>query len=289
MSYFTTTTLMLTYLDLFDPLDYTSRNWVTACNAGTVQIYESPFDPTTVFGSTISTHFQSSSTYTYSDQLLALAADNAIWNALNVIDSIGYLAITSATTPVLLSPPNTDWQTDMSSVTGGFPSTLKIYGSTLTYSDTSTRDIFIWEVKDSSGGLPNTWNKGSFSVNPGGGGYTDYVDMGYGGQFGDTPSAGGDMGFAPNQFQLKLNSGLWTPKTGEPFPLKYTNGVSTVNFYFSNSTRQGQVVPAIDGGFAIYEVTFGDPSTPIGFAKIFRQDKTLQAIIPVAELKYYLP
>ncbi len=95
-----------------------------------------------------------------------------------------------------------------------------------------------------------------------------------------------DLGI--NAFQLALNAttGLWTPNAGEPFPVKYTQGVNIVKVCFGDG-RMGLVRPAKDGGFMLYEIDISD--VPVGYARVYRNNRTLVAIVPVAQLGFYLP
>lgn len=107
----------------------------------------------------------------------------------------------------------------------------------------------------------------------------------------DTYQPGDDTGITTNDsFQLAIDIGftnLWKPNPDETtYPTKYTNGVSVVNFEFGTDyTRTGQVRPAKDGGFALFE-TVGD--VPTGTAYIYRQNRTLAIAIPAAQLAPYL-
>ncbi len=93
-----------------------------------------------------------------------------------------------------------------------------------------------------------------------------------------------------NSFQLAIdigNTNLWKPDPTETTaPVKYTNGVSIVSFDFGTSyARKGLVHPAKDGGFAIYETSSG---TPINNAYIYRRDRTLAVVVPIAQMTPYL-
>lgn len=94
-----------------------------------------------------------------------------------------------------------------------------------------------------------------------------------------------------NSFQLRIrveNDKLWVPNPLETgVPIKYKNGVSIVTFEFgAGYTRKGVVHPAKDGGFLLYETSGG---TPIGNVYVFRQDRTLTTVVPVAQMAAYLP
>lgn len=92
-----------------------------------------------------------------------------------------------------------------------------------------------------------------------------------------------------NGFQLALLSDdyLWHTDGENPLnPVKYTNGVSIVDFEFGDGyTRTGRVHPAKNGGFAIYETSAGNP---IGSAYIFRHNRTLEIVINYTQLTPYL-
>lgn len=89
-------------------------------------------------------------------------------------------------------------------------------------------------------------------------------------------------------FQLLLDSisGKWQPVEGEPYPVKYTNGVNVVDFCFGDG-RFGRVRPAKDGGFALMELD-SEGGSPTGFARIYRNNRTLAAIVPVNQLFGYI-
>ncbi len=94
----------------------------------------------------------------------------------------------------------------------------------------------------------------------------------------------------PNQFSLAIEiaaSRLWKPDPDETTaPLKYTNGVSTVTFDFGVSyARKGLVRPGKDGGFVLYETSTG---TPINNAYVYRNDRTLAAVVPVSQIDTYV-
>lgn len=94
-----------------------------------------------------------------------------------------------------------------------------------------------------------------------------------------------------NSFQLAVDVGgtnLWKPDPAESTaPLKYNNGVSTVVFEFEppSYSRTGIVTPGKDGGFVLYELS---GATPINNAYVYRRDRTLAAIVPVAQMQAYL-
>ena len=99
-----------------------------------------------------------------------------------------------------------------------------------------------------------------------------------------------DEAYRPgNFFQLALlpPENLWKPNPAETTaPLKYKNGVSIVKMDFgTNFTRKGVVRPAKDGGFMLYE-TSGDVA--INNIYIYRQDRTLAAVVPASQLNAYL-
>lgn len=82
---------------------------------------------------------------------------------------------------------------------------------------------------------------------------------------------------------------IFQPQDGEPFPLKYTNGVNTVSFKFGPAyDRWGQVRPAKDGGFLCIELD-GEGGNPTGNIYVFRNDRTLAVIAPVSQLNNFLP
>jgi hypothetical protein len=90
-------------------------------------------------------------------------------------------------------------------------------------------------------------------------------------------------------FQLAIRPpyGRWISKEGDTnAPNKYKYGVSTVTFCFADGTRYGQVRPAKDGGFMLYE-TATEGGTPIGFARVYRQDRTLVTIVPANQIFVY--
>ncbi len=96
----------------------------------------------------------------------------------------------------------------------------------------------------------------------------------------------------PTTFQLYIDStsGLWKPDpaTLSITPLKYHNGVSIVSFYFGTTfTRTGEVHPAKDGGFMLYEVSA--PGVPINNVYVYRHDRTLSAVIPASQVHAYYP
>ncbi len=88
---------------------------------------------------------------------------------------------------------------------------------------------------------------------------------------------------------LDIASGLWkSDPTDTEAPLKYNSGVSIVAFEFGPTyTRKGEVHPAKDGGFMLYEVSA--PGVPINNVYVYRHDRTLSAIVPAAQISSYYP
>lgn len=107
-----------------------------------------------------------------------------------------------------------------------------------------------------------------------------------------TPNAtlSGLMGvFAIPAFQLAIDTAdtrQWKPNPAEKTaPVKYSQGTSIIQMSFGTSfARTGVVRPAVNGGFMLYETSTG---TPINNAYVYRQDRTLMAIVPVAQLASY--
>lgn len=98
------------------------------------------------------------------------------------------------------------------------------------------------------------------------------------------PKIDRDAGF---QLAWMREDALWEPNPDSTIaPIKYTNGVSTVRIGFGTS-RYATVTPAKDGGFAVYETNVS--YVPTGLARVYRGDRTLAAVIPVAQLAAYLP
>ncbi len=97
-----------------------------------------------------------------------------------------------------------------------------------------------------------------------------------------TPTAAG--------FQLAIDIGvtnLWKPNPAETTaPIKYYHGISIVTFDFGASySRKGMVRPGKDGGFVIFELS---GASPTGNAYIYRRDRTLTNVVPVAQMTPYL-
>lgn len=94
----------------------------------------------------------------------------------------------------------------------------------------------------------------------------------------------------PDIFQLTYDAKkVFQPQTGEPYPLKYANGVNTVNFLFGvGYSRYGRVQPSKDGGFLCYELD-GEDGAIIGNISVFRNDRTLSAVVTADQLFHYLP
>lgn len=93
---------------------------------------------------------------------------------------------------------------------------------------------------------------------------------------------------ASAQFQLAWtkSDGKWYPKEGEPYPLKYKNGVSMITLDFDGS-RHAVIRPSKDGGFLIYEVD--SDGEIISLIRVFRSDRTLAAVINKDLLNPYTP
>jgi hypothetical protein len=96
--------------------------------------------------------------------------------------------------------------------------------------------------------------------------------------------------FSSTSFQLAIEIGasnLWKPNPDESTaPLAYKNGVSIVTFEFDTDyTRQGKIIPGKDGGFVLFETS---SDVPVGDAYIYRRDRTLSTVVPVAMMQPYL-
>ena len=104
--------------------------------------------------------------------------------------------------------------------------------------------------------------------------------------WGNTLVTGGLDDYYPG-FQLAIdrnNTFLWFPQPNtSAAPTKYRLGASVLKMGFGVG-RVGNIVPAKDGGFILYE-TVAD--VPTGFARVFRADRTLSTVVPVAQLPIY--
>ena len=80
----------------------------------------------------------------------------------------------------------------------------------------------------------------------------------------------------------------WTkdPAGDYDVPLAYSSPVSALKVGFATS-RYAIVTPAINGGFMIYEID--GSNTPINNAYVYRADRTLSIVVPVAQMATYAP
>ncbi len=88
---------------------------------------------------------------------------------------------------------------------------------------------------------------------------------------------------------LESVSGLWkaNPEDLEATPLKYHNGVSIVAFDFGPTyNRKGEIHPAKDGGFMLYETSAG---MPINNVYVYRRDRTLFNVVPASQIAAFYP